>query len=172
MRTLLICLSLTSLAALSLGAQKTGDHATILRGDGATFATRPDGPDCATSAPAHGDPATGPAVFLVKLDAGCTVPWHWHTANENVIPVSGLIQVSMKGEKPIVVKSGDYIFMPSQHVHQAKCAGSKPCSMYTSIDAALDIHYVDAVGKEIAAEQALAKVNKDVKKAPAGLKQE
>ncbi|MFY9582882.1 MAG: cupin domain-containing protein [Candidatus Acidiferrales bacterium] len=155
-------------AALSLLAQTSGDKPVVKRGDAAQFAapSAPGAPDCVYSSPAHGDPSTGPSTFLGKFDAGCTVPWHWHTANENIVLLSGLFQLTAKGEKPIVIKSGDYAFMPARHVHQAKCAGSKPCTFYVSLDAAFDIRYVDASGQEIPPEKVLANVNKNVKKTP------
>jgi quercetin dioxygenase-like cupin family protein len=166
MQKWVVVLALTGIAGISWAAQQSGDRAVILRGDSAAFSARPGAPDCATDSPAHTNPASGAATFIVKFDSGCTVPWHWHTPNENLMPISGLIQVTMKGEKPVVLKSGDFAFMPAKHIHQAKCASSKPCSFYLSVDAPFDIHYVDAAGKEIPSEQALAKVNKNVKKSP------
>jgi hypothetical protein len=66
----------------------------------------------------------------------------------------------MKGEKPVVLVNGDYGFLPPKHVHQAKCASSKPCVAIFELDAPIDVHYVDKSGEEIPAEKALADVNK------------
>ncbi|HEX2712542.1 MAG TPA: cupin domain-containing protein [Candidatus Acidoferrales bacterium] len=169
MRRILAFGAVAVCAALSLLGQTTGDKPVIKRGDAAQFAapSAPGAPDCLYTSPAHGDPSTGASTFLGKFDSGCTVPWHWHTANEDIFVQSGLFQVTAKGEKPIVIKSGDYAFMPARHIHQAKCAGSKPCAFYVSLDGAFDIHYVDASGQEIPSDKALANVNKDVKKTPA-----
>jgi hypothetical protein len=52
--------------------------------------------------------------------------------------------------------------MPSHHIHQFRCS-SGPCDLYISSDAAFDIHYVDAQGKEISPDEAL----KAVKETPA-----
>ena len=41
------------------------------------------------------------------------------------------------------------------HVHQFKCTSA--CTGFVSSDTAFDIHYVDAAGKEVPLEAALAK---------------
>ncbi len=46
--------------------------------------------------------------------------------------------------------------MPSRHVHQFGCA--KKCMLYVFSDAAFDMHYLDAAGKEISPGEALKKV--------------
>jgi hypothetical protein len=30
-----------------------------------------------------------PSTFILKAPAGCIVPWHWHTAREQLMVVSG-----------------------------------------------------------------------------------
>jgi hypothetical protein len=44
--------------------------------------------------------------------------------------------------------------MPSGHVHRARC--TQACKLFVYSDAAFDIRYVDAAGREISAEEALA----------------
>jgi hypothetical protein len=61
----------------------------------------------------------------------------------------------MKGDKAIVARSGDFVYLPSHHVHRATCHGSAPCLVFLSSDAAFDIHWVDEEGKEIPFEQAV-----------------
>ncbi len=163
MRRLLLFAALVCAASLSVLAQDSGDHPIIKRGMDAKYGPVPGLPDCATVSPQHGDPSQGAAVLLMQLEAGCTIPWHWHTASESLFPVSGLLQVQAIDGKPVVLKSGDYGYMPGKHVHLGKCAGSKPCSFFLEIDAALDIHYVDKAGKEITPDVALASVNKPPK---------
>jgi hypothetical protein len=53
------------------------------------FVNLPMLPSCMTLSAQHGDPMKGPAVLLLKFKSGCVVPWHWHTANENLMMVSG-----------------------------------------------------------------------------------
>jgi hypothetical protein len=46
-------------------------------------------PSCMTLSVQRGDPSKGPSVILLKFKPGCTVPWHWHTAAEQLMVVSG-----------------------------------------------------------------------------------
>ena len=117
------------------------------------FAPIPDLPGCASAAVLRGDPRTGPAWVLLKLASGCEVPWHWHKANETLVVISGRGAVSMKDGPPLEFVPGAYASLPSHHVHQASC--SRACLLFNSADGAFDIHYVDASGEEISADQAL-----------------
>jgi hypothetical protein len=51
------------------------------------------------------------------------------------------------------VRTGDYLHLPSKHVHQFTCITA--CKLFLAIDAAFDIHYVDASGNEISPDDAL-----------------
>jgi len=125
------------------------------------FVTIPPLPTCAHGSVLSGDPSKGSFILYAKVSAGCSIPWHWHTSNENLMMVSGTAKVDVKDGNPITLKPGGFARMPSRHVHQFRC--SVACGFYIYGDAAFDIHYVDAGGKEIAAADAL----KPVKEAPA-----
>ena len=56
----------------------------------------------------HGDPTKGASVILLKFAPGCSVPWHWHTANETLVMVSGTGSAQMKDGPPMAMKAGDY----------------------------------------------------------------
>ncbi len=156
-------------AALLLGgcvfaAQETADQPVVARSTMAKFEAAKDLPDCVSIAPARGNPSNGPSAIFLKAESNCIVPYHWHTANESLVPLLGLLQVTVHGERPKVVANGDYAYMPAQRVHMAKCASSKPCTVILQLDAAMDMHYVDKDGEEISAEAALASVNQPVTK--------
>ena len=121
-----------------------------------TFVTFPGLPTCATGSVQSGDPTKGPSILLVKAAAGCSIPWHWHTPNENLMMVSGVARLELKDGKPLTLRAGGYAMMPSRHVHQFRCGG--PCSLYIYSDGAFDIHYVDGQGKEISPDDALKPV--------------
>ena len=55
-----------------------------------------------------------------------------------------------------------YAMMPSKHVHRFTCMSA--CTGFVTSDAAFDIHYVDAGGKEIPPEAALGKKGRKGKK--------
>ena len=122
-----------------------------------TFATSPVLPDCYTYTVERGDPKTGPSVTLSRLAAGCKVPWHIHSANAQVLFVSGTFQLTMQGEQAQTLTAGAYAYVPANHQHQESCLDG--CTYYVVREGAADVHYVDAHGKEITPEVALAAVS-------------
>ncbi|HEX8108905.1 MAG TPA: cupin domain-containing protein [Kofleriaceae bacterium] len=92
----------------------------------------------------------------MKTKTGCAVPWHWHTANEQLMIVDGTARVEMKDMgKPITLQAGGFA-MPSHHVHEFRC--TQACTFLLYSDQKLDIHYVDPQGKEISPDEALKPV--------------
>lgn len=138
--------------ALSAAAQ---DKAGVTTAAGSKFGPLPVFPACLTLSAQRGDPFKGPAVILIKMTPGCKVFWHWHTANEALLMVSGKGKIEMKDEAAAAsaVASGDYVFLPGKHVHQFSCATA--CTFFDVTEGAFDIHYVDKDGKEIPPEQVL-----------------
>lgn len=120
------------------------------------FEPVPGMPACAPGAVLSGDPAKGPSIIIGKLAPGCSIPWHYHTPNEHLMMISGVARVDVKDGEPITLRAGGFALMPSRHVHQFRCTTA--CSLFVYSDAAFDIHYVDAQGKEIPADEALKAV--------------
>jgi len=118
------------------------------------FANLPGLPTCMTVSVLHGDPSKGPSALLLKFTAGCAVPWHWHTANETLVLASGTGEAQMKGEQPMAMKAGDFLYLPAKGIH--RFTAKSAVYLYDMPDGAFDIHYVDADGKEIPPEKALA----------------
>ena len=116
------------------------------------FMTLPVLPSCMTISAQRGDPTKGAAVLLLQVKSGCVVPWHWHTANENLIMVSGKAKAEMSGGAQAMAM-GDYLYLAGREVHQFTCINS--CLVFDVIDGAFDIHYVDKDGNEIPVEQVL-----------------
>jgi quercetin dioxygenase-like cupin family protein len=110
-------------------------------------------PSCMTVSVQRGDPSKGPSVILAKFTPGCVVPWHWHTASEQLIVISGTGKAQMKDGQPVAVHPGDYLFLPAKHVHQVTAVTA--VTMFDLPSGPFDIHYVDASGAEIPPEQAL-----------------
>ena len=129
------------------------DKAEIMTPETLKFTPIPDMPGCASAAILRGNPRSGPAWVLLKLASGCRVPWHWHTANETLVVISGRGTVEMKDGPPLPFVPGAYASLPSHHAHQASC--SRACLLFNGADAAFDIHYVDASGEEISSGEAL-----------------
>lgn len=146
--------SITLLAAsvLAISAQDMGTLRTFNENK---FVQFPGLPACMLGAVESGDPAKGPSVIVFKANSGCIIPWHWHTPTEHVMIVGGKVKMEMKGGKAVTLEKGGYAGMPGKHVHQFTCQSA--CTGFVYSDAPFDIHYVDASGKEIPVETALAK---------------
>jgi mannose-6-phosphate isomerase-like protein (cupin superfamily) len=117
------------------------------------FGNFPGIPKCTLGAAQSGDPMKGPGVLLLKVATGCKIPWHWHTADEQLMMVSGRAMGEMKDGSPVTLRPGDYLFLPGKGVHQFTCLSA--CLLFNETSAAFDIHYVDANGKEISVDDAL-----------------
>lgn len=126
------------------------------------FVNFPGLPACMTGSVQSGDPTKGASVILAKAASGCTVPWHWHTADEQLMIVSGSASVSMKDGKPVSVHGGDYLSLPGKHVHHFICNAA--CTLFIAPSGAFDLHYVDKDGKEISADEALKVSKKPMQK--------
>ncbi len=117
------------------------------------FANLPGLPTCATLSVQRGDPSKGAATILLKAASGCSIPWHWHSANEQLFMISGRAKIEMKEGAPISFRPGDFAFLPGKHAHQFTCVAA--CTLFNLPDGVFDIHYVDGSGKEISSDEAL-----------------
>jgi quercetin dioxygenase-like cupin family protein len=93
------------------------------------------------------------SIILARANTGCVIAWHWHSAGENLMMVSGEARVEMKDGDVVTLRAGGFAQMPAHHVHQFSCV--KDCVLFIFSDAALDLHYVDPAGQEISPAAAL-----------------
>jgi quercetin dioxygenase-like cupin family protein len=146
---LLVLVGLTS----ALPAQDMGQMGVVSPAT-SKFGNMPGLPSCLTLSVLHGDPARGASVILLKFASGCSVPWHWHSSNETLVLVSGTGSAQMKDGTPMAMKAGDYLYLAAKGIH--RFSAKSAAYMYDMPDGAFDIHYVDAEGKEIPPDKALA----------------
>jgi quercetin dioxygenase-like cupin family protein len=139
----------------SLLAQESFDHPVVKLAATAQLASVANVPECITAVANRGNPDNGPTFFFTRTTPGCIAPWHWHTPNEQVMMVSGIFRMEMQGEKPVLLRRGDFAIMPAHHVGRFTCISSVPCVSFVYSDGAFDIHYVDKSGKEISPGEAL-----------------
>ena len=149
---LVVLVLLAAVLAAPLTAQNS-DQMSYAAVASTKFGALPVLPACMTFAAQRGDPTKGAAVLLLKAKSGCVIPWHWHTANENLMMVSGKGKAEMKSGGTHMMTAGDYMYLPSKQGHQFTCMTS--CLLFDQTDAAFDIHYINADGKEITPEEAL-----------------
>ena len=133
------------------------------------FVNLPGLPTCLKVAVLRGDPSKESAALMLKFTPGCVVPWHWHTAAEQLVVVSGAGTAEMKDGKPAAMHPGDYAYLPARSIHQFKAVTAT--MMLDIPDAAFDIHYVDQSGSEITPEQALKPAAKKAAPAKSSTKQ-
>ena len=151
-RTSVLTILLIACAAMAAFSQNDVKPSVVTMAK-SKFASLPAVPACLTLSPQSGDPSKGESLLLIKMKANCVVPWHWHTATEHLMFVSGKGRIEMKGETAQAVAGGDFVDLPSKHVHQFTCVSG--CVFFDHTSAAFDVHYVDKDGREIPVEQAL-----------------
>ena len=153
-RALLILLAVSAAVRSSTPAY-AADEGEMAAVNPATlkFEPIPNMPSCSSAAILRGNPRFGPAWVLLKLASGCKVPWHWHTANEDMVVISGRGSFDMKDGPSFQFAPGAYASLPTKHVHRASC--SRACLLFSIADAAFDINYVDDSGRAISLEQAM-----------------
>ncbi|HEX9556955.1 MAG TPA: hypothetical protein VF991_10695 [Reyranella sp.] len=112
------------------------------------FASVPFAPDpdvaCLGSALETGNPLTGPSTVILKASAGCVVPWHSHTAQEQLIVVAGEVMAEMTGHPPTLLGPGGFAMMAGRMAHQFTCQGRDGCVMFVTFDRAYDITWEKA----------------------------
>jgi len=146
-------------AKIPLSAQISKEEPMFTRLEDVKFEHLPFLPDCLMIHSERGDPLTGPSQVLSRMTPGCVIPWHWHSPNENMLVVSGAYENEPRGEKALLMHSGDYAYLPSRHQHRGMCRGPEPCIAYLSSDAAADVHWIDEQGNEISVTDALKAAN-------------
>jgi quercetin dioxygenase-like cupin family protein len=96
---------------------------------------------CLSSAVETGDPASGRSTLILKASAGCVVPWHFHTAEEQLIIVSGTVLAEMIHHPSARLGPGGFAVMGGRMPHQFTCQGKSACLMFVTFDRAYDIYW-------------------------------
>ena len=94
---------------------------------------------CLLSAVEAGDPNTGPSTIILKAPAGCDVPWHFHTAQEQAIVIRGTVRMEMAGSPAKLLGSGGFALMPGKVPHQFACGRQAECLIVVLFDGKYDI---------------------------------
>jgi quercetin dioxygenase-like cupin family protein len=96
---------------------------------------------CLLSALETGDPTTGHSTWILKAPPGCVVPWHSHTAEEQLIIISGTVVAEMTDQAATPLGPGGFAMMESHMPHQFSCQGKAACLMIVTFDRAYDIYW-------------------------------
>src|SRR6266571_8896638 len=136
-RTLAACL-----AVFISGAALAEDRATGAIKPLSSVKFSPDNDvKCLQSATESGDPTTGRSTLILKAPPGCVVPWHYHTAEEQLIIISGTVLAEMTGHPSTRLGAGGFAMMGGHMPHQFICQGKSACLMMVAFDRTYDIFW-------------------------------
>ena len=76
---------------------------------------------CLSDALETGNPETGSSTILLKAARGCVVPWHYHTAVEQLIVIRGIVLTEMPGHPARQLLAGGFAAMASRVPHRFVC---------------------------------------------------
>ena len=96
---------------------------------------------CLSDAIETGDPESGASTLLLKATPGCVVPWHYHTAVEQLILISGTVLTEMSNHPASLLLAGGFAVMASQVPHRFACQGKDECLMMVIFDRKYDIFW-------------------------------
>jgi quercetin dioxygenase-like cupin family protein len=97
---------------------------------------------CLLSAVETGDPAKGASTIILKAPPNCLVPWHYHTADEQLIVVEGSVRTEMDKMPARPLGPGGFAAMPGKVKHQFACGPKSACVLFVSFDKPYDIFWV------------------------------
>ena len=78
---------------------------------------------------------------ILKAPAGCVVPWHSHTAEEQLIVIRGTVVAEMTNHPPTWLGPGGFAVMGGHMPHQFSCLGKITCMMFVTFDRPYDIRW-------------------------------
>ncbi len=94
---------------------------------------------CLLSAVETGDPDKGPSTIILKAPAGCVVPWHFHTAQEQAVVIRGVVKMEMSGSPAMSLGPGAFAVMAGKVPHQFSCEHKEVCLILVWFDGKYDI---------------------------------
>jgi quercetin dioxygenase-like cupin family protein len=85
------------------------------------------------------DPQSGAIELLARYPAGHVFQPHWHSANERILLLEGLLSLKQDGGETIL-EPGGYAYLPARQVQRMSCVSKTRCTLYVSWDGKLDFH--------------------------------
>jgi quercetin dioxygenase-like cupin family protein len=134
-------LAILLLGVASLSPAQTKNHGVVRPLSDVKF-TPDDDVKCLASVVEAGDPAKGPSTIILKAPPNCLVPWHYHTAEEQLIVTEGSVRTEMEGMSAGALGPGGFAIMASKAKHQFSCQSKTPCVMFVTFDRTYDIFWV------------------------------
>jgi quercetin dioxygenase-like cupin family protein len=128
--------------ASSLAIAADGGNGGVIRDIAQVKLQQDSDVKCLSYALETGNPETGPSTHILELPKGCRFPWHYHTAQEQMLIVDGTVLVEMASDKPASLGPAGFAMMPSREPHQFTCVSARKCKVFATFSAAYDIFWV------------------------------
>lgn len=125
-----------------MGAWAQSGHTPVARPISSVKLEQDPDVKCLRFATESGDPDSGPSTHILEFPTNCSVPWHYHTAEEQLMVVQGQVMTEMEGGSPTSLGPGGFALMPSKEKHQFSCKSQKACRAFVYFDRAYDIFWV------------------------------
>lgn len=103
--------------------------------------TQDEDVSCLSYALESGDLDKGPSTLILKAKPDCVVPWHYHTAQEQLMVVQGKVLTEMEGMPKAMLEPGGFGFMESRVKHQFSCTSTADCILFVTFDRTYDIFW-------------------------------
>ena len=97
---------------------------------------------CLLYAVEAGNPDTGPSTHILKFPKGCAYPWHYHTAEEQLMVVQGAVSVQMDKNAAVSLDPGGFAVMTGKEPHRFSCVSEHECLAFVHFDRAYDIFWI------------------------------
>jgi quercetin dioxygenase-like cupin family protein len=88
---------------------------------------------CLQSALEAGNPTKGASTFILKAPPGCVVPWHSHTAQEQLIIIAGAVLAEMTDHPSTRLGPGGFAMMEGHMANQFTCQGKAACVFFYTL---------------------------------------
>jgi quercetin dioxygenase-like cupin family protein len=103
--------------------------------------TADDDVKCLSDALETGNPESGASTLLLKATPGCVVPWHYHTAVEQLVLIRGTMRMEMPGHPASLLSMGGFAVMASKVPHRFVCQRKTECLVMVTFDRKYDIFW-------------------------------
>jgi quercetin dioxygenase-like cupin family protein len=134
-------LAILLLGIASLSPAQTKNHGVVRPLSDVKFLPDDD-VKCLFSTVETGDPSKGPSTIILKAPPNCLVPWHYHTAAEQLIVTDGTVRTEMEGMPAQSLGPGGFAMMPGKAQHRFSCQSKTACVMFVTFDRPYDIFWV------------------------------
>lgn len=93
---------------------------------------------CLGNAVEDGNPDTEASTVLIKMEKGCAVEWHYHTAESQLMIVEGELTVQTFSTPTATLGPGGYFLIPSKERFQYSCGKKSRCVFFIALDRPFD----------------------------------